>query len=730
MLIGEALFQNRDFEKADDHFVQALGFNPGMGRALLGQARVAVVQKHSGEAERLVEKALAKDGKNVRAWLTKADIERAQGKNEAAIAAFEKAASQVRSKQDYFYHVAMRNVVSEYLKANNPEKAQAVLNELKQAYYKQEFPDDIELNHARAVLAFEQKNYDQAGDLDSKVLKADSSHLGAILLLGAIDAIQGKDEQAESRLKQFLAFVPGHVQARKLLASVQVRQRRPDEAVETLAPVVKNLEKPDSVTLSLIAQASIQSGNAAKGTTYYQRALQQNPDEANLRIGLAQSYVAQDEFDKAISELQKIDQSKETEGHVGLAMVETYIKAKNYSAALDKLKEIESKDAKSPLLVSLQGTVYQLEGNEAKAVEQFKRAMTIEPGYAPAVRSLAQMEVRASKYDNAAQYYDAALKANPHDYNVMYDYASMEIKRGQVNEAEKWLKKARDEDKNKARNTVLLARLYLRQGRASEALSELRALADNSDPAVYAEQGNAQMMLGEYHNALDSYEKLAKLQHKSALADYLVYTAHVALGDKENARQALDRSLKVDPQFVPAMVANAEMMISDKQITAASEWIDKLEKIMPGSDSITSLKAQLAMLKNNPNKAIDLYLGMYKKNPSPQVVQRLVQAYWMQGEKSEALNVLNEAAENNPENSQLQYVLGTAYHLIGEKDKAIKSYKKAVKLNDQHVLALNNLAWLLKDSDKQQALSYIERALDLAPENKDVQDTYEKIKAK
>lgn len=727
IVLAEAYFQKGSFAAAKEWFSKAQALSADSERAALGLARLAIIERDYSRAQALIDATVGGEGKqSQRAWLTLVDLKRAQNSPEEIIAAYQQAAKLSTSKQDYFYHVAMRGLVTEYLQQNNPEKAEAELNILKKSFYKEQFPDDVELNQIRATLAYEQKKYGIAADLASKVLKIDQNHLGATLLLGAISTIQGQSEQAEVHLSKFLSQVPNNIMARKLLAYVQMSRGHSGAAVDTLTPVAKGTT-PDPEILALIAGASLRAGYPRESAEYYQQALAKNVENSDLRVGLAQSYAGMGEFEKAISELNKVKGEEGKFFVAQLAIAEARINEKNYPAALESLKALEQSDLTNPLPISLQGTVYSLMGDELNAKAQFQRALTVKAGYGPAARSLALYEIREGNMAAAKQLYESALKGSPAEFTILYDYAQMEMESGQYKHAEELLKKARELDKDRSRSAVLLARLNLKQNNPSGALSELRTAGDVKNSAVFAEMGNAQMMLKEYVNAKNSYKKLIEIERSSALAYYLLYTAHLALGEVKEANSALNAALQQDSKHVPSLIAAVTMSLSDNDLIAANTRLKKLETLTPGSDAVALLKADVAMREKKFPQAISIYNEIYKRNPNADLAQKLAQSYWANGEKKSALSVLTDTANKEPKNSRLQYALATAYQEMGDTVRAIDAYKAAIRLDGRNVAALNNLAWLLKDSDLIKAREYANKASELAPNNKDVKDTLAEI---
>lgn len=728
VVLADAYFQKGDYVAAKVWFDKAQTFSADNERAVLGLARLAIVARDYDRAQTLIDSVMGGQGQqSQRAWLTLVDLKRAQNSTEEIIAGYQQAAKLSKSKQDYFYHVAMRGLVSEYLQRNNPEKAETELSTLKKSYHKQQFPDDIEMNQIRAVLAYEQKKHDVAADLTGKVLKADQNHLGAILLMGAISAVKGQTEQAEMHLSKFLSQVPNNIVARKLLAYVQMNSGHSAAAVDTLTPIVK-MATPDAETLSLIAGASLRAGDPKKSAEYYQQALNENSDSSEMRAGLAQSYLRMGEFDKSISELNKITGEDAKIFATGLATAEAYIAEKNYPAAIERLKVLEQGDKANPLPVSLQGTVYSLMGNDDKAKVEFQRALKVNAGYGPAARSLALYEISGGDVAAAKKIYDSALKVTPSDVGILYDYAQIEMMGGEYKNAGALLKKAQSADKNKDKAAVLLARLSLRQGDPSGALSELRNLGNTKNVAVLAEMGNAQMMLKEYVNAKSSYKKLTEIEPGSALTHYLLYTAQVALGEVKEANATLKVALQRDGKHLPSLIAAVTMALNSGDTVTARDQLKKLETLMPKGDAMVFLKGDLAMSEKKFSQAATLFADLYKRNPNVDLAQKLGQAYWVSGNKAAALTLLTEAATKYPQSTKIQYALATAYQEMGDLVRAVDAYKTAIRLDEKNVAALNNLAWLLRETDLVQARKYAEKASELSPKNSVVKDTLEDIK--
>ncbi len=730
VLLGEAFFQMKSFEGAENYFANALESDVVRGRALAGQALLALSKGDLARALKLANASLEVDSSNPKAWLLLADIRRAQGLSKKAIEAYQRTTEVAHSNQDYLYQVAMRQILNENLKANETSEADETLAKLKASFYKQKMPKDAQLTHLRSVLAFQKQDYEASAELANNVLAVDRNHAGALLLVGTIAAIEGKYEQAEVSLERFLKLVPQHIQARKMLAYAQLNNNRQEQALETLHPIAEQEGAPDTQLLALIARAALRSGEAEQSSLYLRQALESDPANDEVRLALARSYILQRHFDQAIAELKSIKGSADSELSAQLLVVQAYMQSQQYQAALKELAVMQENMPDSPLPLSLKGSVALLMGDNVSAKAAFESALVLNSSYVPSLRSLALLATFDENYDLAKQYYEEALIASPNNVNIYHDYAGLLFKLGEFEQAEPILQKARELGNNVQGTAVTLARMYLQQNNPSQALAELRAL--NASPSIEAllEIGNAQMLLKEYSSALASYQKALEKGARDDLGYYLIATAQIALGDQDSAERSLAVSMEDNEVFLPSLIAASELALANRQLDKARGLINQLEAVAPEHQALKLLKAEQAMHLKDTQTAIQLYQQLYDKNPNLSVLQKLVQAHWLAGQQDKALALLEVASQRYPNLAHVAYLQGTAYQAQGDTPKAIGAYRRAIQLNEGHVLALNNLAWLLKDSTPREALDLAKKAAKLAPENASVLDTLREIEKK
>src|SRR5690606_28960994 len=119
-------------------------------------------------------------------------------------------------------------------------------------------PNSHLLAFANAVLALREKRYDDCREWLQTVFSIVPRHLPSIYLAGSLSLARGHLEQAQDAFNDYLARVPGNVQARKMLAIVLLRKQRPQAAVDVVAPLAE-LDVRDAGFLLVAGEAYLQT---------------------------------------------------------------------------------------------------------------------------------------------------------------------------------------------------------------------------------------------------------------------------------------------------------------------------------------------------------------------------------------------------------------------------------------------------------------------------------------
>lgn len=118
------------------------------------------------------------------------------------------------------------------------------------------------------------------------------------------------------------------------------------------------------------------------------------------------------------------------------------------------------------------GQLYETQGKHAKAMENYTKALEIEPSNQAALLSMARLHVRQQQYTEAEQLFGKALAAKP-QADVYNELASVLQKQGRAAEAQAAVQQAIAAEPNSQRFRNNLAGMLVASGRSDEAVQQL-----------------------------------------------------------------------------------------------------------------------------------------------------------------------------------------------------------------------------------------------------------------
>ena len=155
----------------------------------------------------------------------------------------------------------------------------------------------------------------------------------------------------------------------------------------------------------------MKKGEFEKGIHYFQEALRIKPDDDIALQNLQQAMTMQDGGEK----LYAMPQFPELKSH---------------------LKSVD------PAQHYQLGNKYKSEGNVDKAIDQYQQALSIQPGFMPALNDLALAYMGKGDYAKALPLYMQSIELQPDNYIGYYNMACLHAQQGNIEESLNWLKGA------------------------------------------------------------------------------------------------------------------------------------------------------------------------------------------------------------------------------------------------------------------------------------------------
>lgn len=417
-------------------------------------------------------------------------------------------------------------------------------------------------------------------------------------------------------------------------------------------------------------------------------------ERKNAHLEKGRALLAENNYDKARVEFSNVLQIDQKDKEARLLLAQTYEKLQDWrNAAAHYLRLIEDDPEHIEARIKM-GQIYALGHAFDKAMEQVDEVLKRQ---ADNVDALAlRGGIRQQQGDSAAAILDAqaALNKDPAHLNAMVLLASLHLQNKEPDKAMVVLRDAQARHPENSNLRTLLAKIYVDAGKNDDALTILRESVSR-DPKVlmYRLQLTAlQIKLNDLdgaeqtlHDAIRDLpeENTAKLalaeflatrrdrgKAESELANWIkeqpdVYEfrfAHAALleatDQPDKARQAYDEILAKDekgPHGLKAKVRLAGLAARQKDLKRADELLAEILKDNPRDKDALTLRAQIAMTRQDYATAIADFRSVLKDDPlSARHKRLLARAHFLNHENDLARSTLQDAVAASPEDMQLR----------------------------------------------------------------------------
>lgn len=298
-----------------------------------------------------------------------------------------------------------------------------------------------------AIKALDAQQPAMAEALLRKAVAADADDYAAHFHLALALSLQNKDEEGIGEYQRTLQLKPGLFEADLNLGMLLLRNKRAAEAV----PVLKDalVARPADVrTGSYLAQALLDSGDAAGAEAQYAALAQADAKNTGVQTGLAKALLAQSKLAEAAEAFRRAGSKdgmlevaaafeKRGQTNEAIAIYQQFpddaalkrragqllIDSKNADAAIADLEEVVKK-APTPQNRLALADAYKLAGETAKVLEQLQAAVATAP-YDYSIRMALGRQLRDNKkLLPAAQQFGAATKLQPDSVEAWNELAT------------------------------------------------------------------------------------------------------------------------------------------------------------------------------------------------------------------------------------------------------------------------------------------------------------------
>ncbi len=521
--------------------------------------------------------------------------------------------------------------------------------------------------------------YDSSGDTTEALseyeaaLKSDPGNAQILAEYAATLADLGRTDDALQKAKQAVGIDPNNADAHLLIADIYSRARQDPKAQE-----------------NAVAE--------------YETVLKTDPENAPALAALGRLYVRSNQFAKAEQALQKlvIRQAESPEDLFLLAL--SQVEQQKFNTALENVKRLLQYNPGNTRVLMLLGFIYERIGDNDKALASYQEVLKLQPDNSEAKRHVASLLAEKGKTKDATEMLEELAKRNPFDSSVLLELGKAQHDQKKYGEAIASFRSALKSDPENVEVSYSLAATLAETGQREEALSILKKFLeqDAKDPArqrgrlpILIQIGSIQREDAQYDAAIATFQQLLREFPDSAHAYWLVADAYRQKKDWIHAADIVSKGRTKFPDNKDLLIAEAQI---SSQHRALEDGLKILDEELARQPAAKSEQDKLTLLRLKLSRA---------------------QLFFDQRAYQRAESYLQQLSKEDPDNEAILFQLAAVYEREKKIEKAEEVFKKLLQKNPGNASVLNYLGYMWADRGEnlQQALKYVQKAVELDPFN-------------
>ena len=674
--LGQLFLLSGNIEKAQEKVKTVLDAENDHIGALTLRASIEMKQQNFGSALQDVQRVLALDAENIEALSVKAMSYNQQGEHQQALQILD----------------------------------QALAIE----------PDNLSLTMIKLSILESQKDYG-AVEKVYRALRADKpEERWVVASLAKLLNFQNRYDDAKKELQIFIDAQPDDRDAKLMLVSL-LRTREPAQAINLLDSYIQQDKSDFELQFSKI-KLQLDNDQTDQALEGLQSIAMNDADGNNGRKAemiLANYEFSQGDYDAVQKKLDHVLSAAPEDEAALILKSKINILNNNIDTAVTDLRVVLRNNLESDEAMVLIGQAYLKSGSFGLAEDNFRQALTVNPGNRVAALFVADNLMKSDNLERAEAVIVAALKENPTDSRLLQVLASLKLQN------KDWSAVATITDTLRANGNHVAIALYL-DGRVLQgqekydlALEKYKAALTIEPTMLNALQGLAYSYY-ELDRKADLIAFLKQLieDNPTYLNAYTMLTDLYSSDDNWDAViSTLQSGLNEAPQWQSGYLLLAKAYQRQGQAQATLDTYEKGLVAIPESNAIALQLASLYESKGLFEKAKSLYEQVLSRNPNLDVAinnlaslltdqfrseenlrkaldisskfEKSSEPYFMDtyawvnvqlGQLDKAQSILERVIAKSPEVAVFNYHLGVAYHKQADNVSAEKYLKKAETL--------------------------------------------------
>lgn len=366
--------------------------------------------------------------------------------------------------------------------------------------------------------------------------------------------------------------------------------------------------------------------------------------DADFYFLRAKSYSGQGRFDKARSDIEQAlnmdAEFVEAVGHKAIILLNTGDvpeALETINAALGMRKDGE--------LLYTRGAIYAALGRFEDAVKDLNEALVLDGSNTNYYIARGEVSMRMKRNEDARRDFEKAIELSPGDPRPYLGRGGLYLLTGERVKARQDFDRCLEIDPKFALANLRRGKYFEMSGNLDRALADYRKASDampRSDEAWF-ERTRTELAAADFKAAETSARHLLTITNHSGRAHKVLATVLAARGKREEAIHHFGKAIQANPRDVEAIYLRGSAYAFMKKYPEAILDFDRASQIMPDYLDPYISKANVFLVQNQPEQALQVYSQVLAKYPDNLEVLKLrYELYKAMGRLDDAAKDLNQ----------------------------------------------------------------------------------------
>jgi len=553
----------------------------------------------------------------------------------------------------------------------------------------------------------------EAERLAKETLDRDANNIEGHILMGGVLFAKKDKDKAFAELNHAIELDPNRVESYLSMARFHVVNHERDKAEELLKKAI-SVNGNSPLAHAEYGKFLVQSNRMAEAEAELTKAVEVGPKDVNAHLLLASFYLVNKQLDKAenaYKALVGLDSKPESQlvladfywmvnrgdeavkiyqdvltkspdfvqGRYRLAeMLLMRGDVQGASTQVDELLKKDKRDRQALVLRARMQIQKQQPDSLKAAIEDLKDVLQQEPTSRAGLYYMAQANLNLGLMDQARAFASDLERNYP-------DYLPAKLMQVQINLAS-------GDPKNV---TSLASDLLSRLSKAAPDRDQSPQLLSELTEKAYLARGTAQLQLKNLTGARQDFEAARQIAPNDPGVYNNLAVVSAAENKPEDAMAAFENALKVDATNFVALNGIITQYANSHELDKAHARIDQVLGTYPNVAWLHFLKGQIYGYQSNAQSAEAEFRRALELDPNYLPAYSSLAAIFINTKQQDrAIAEYKKILAIRPDNAAVYTLIGMLEDTRQNYDAAAENYRKALELDQNSMIAANNLSWL------------------------------------